>query len=302
MMAVPLRARGRLLGGLLLISSTPTRRYAAVDLDLAKELSLRAALAIDNARLYETARRATQARDDVLGIVAHDLRNPLGAIVMQATLLRRPGAEPERRTRKPFEAIERAAGRANRLIQDLLDVTKLEAGRLSCEPSGLAARKIAADTVEAHEPLASSASVLLRLDMPEHLVDVWADRDRLQQVFENLIGNALKFTPAQGFIFFRAKPHPDELVLFSVTDSGPGIPKENLKDIFNPYWQAKRAERLGAGLGLPIARGIVESHGGKIWVESEPGKGTTFFFTLPAARGAAEAPKLTRAAEAPTPR
>jgi signal transduction histidine kinase len=104
------------------------------------------------------------------------------------------------------------------------------------------------------------------------------------QVLSNLVGNALKFTAAGGMIALRAEPHDGNTVMFTVTDTGPGIPQENLKDIFNPYWQGKRAERLGAGLGLPIAKGIVESHGGAIWVDSEPGTGTEFYFTLPIAR------------------
>jgi signal transduction histidine kinase len=112
---------------------------------------------------------------------------------------------------------------------------------------------------------------------------VYADRHRVLQVLSNLIGNAMKFTPAGGMITYRAEQQRTE-VLFTVADNGPGIPKENLGDIFNPYWQAKRTARLGAGLGLPIAKGIVESHGGRIWVESEPGKGTKFFFTLPVAQ------------------
>jgi signal transduction histidine kinase len=101
------------------------------------------------------------------------------------------------------------------------------------------------------------------------------------QVLSNLIGNSLKFTPRGGTITVSAEPHRDG-VLFTVADTGPGIPREHLLHIFTPYWQAKRAERLGAGLGLPIARGIVEAHGGQIWAESEPGKGTRFHFTLPA--------------------
>jgi signal transduction histidine kinase len=103
------------------------------------------------------------------------------------------------------------------------------------------------------------------------------------QVLSNLVGNAMKFTPTGGTIALRADARNDHVV-FTVADTGPGIPKENLGDIFNPYWQAKRAERMGAGLGLPIARGIVEAHGGRIWVESEPGKGTKFYFTLPIAK------------------
>jgi signal transduction histidine kinase len=109
---------------------------------------------------------------------------------------------------------------------------------------------------------------------------VRADRHRVMQVLSNLIGNSLKFTPPGGRITVSAKK-ADRHVLFTIADTGPGIPREHLSDIFSPYWQAKRTERLGAGLGLPIAKGIVEAHGGPIWVESEPGRGTQFYFTLP---------------------
>jgi signal transduction histidine kinase len=117
---------------------------------------------------------------------------------------------------------------------------------------------------------------------------VYADHHRVTQVLSNLVGNAMKFTPPGGRVAVQAA-REDAQVLFMVSDSGPGIPQKNLKDIFNPYWQAKRTARLGAGLGLPIARGIVEAHGGKIWPKSEPGKGTTFYFTLPVARVASAA-------------
>jgi signal transduction histidine kinase len=150
---------------------------------------------------------------------------------------------------------------------------------------------------------AAANAINLEYEIEPATPSIYADRHRVMQVLSNLIGNALKFTPAQGFISFRAAPHKDGMVLFSVSDSGPGIPKQNLKDIFNPYWQAKRTERLGAGLGLPIAKGIVESHGGTIWVESEQGKGTTFYFTIPADRNdGAAARDVRRAAESPAPR
>jgi signal transduction histidine kinase len=119
----------------------------------------------------------------------------------------------------------------------------------------------------------------------ESVSDVYADHHRVMQVLSNLIGNSMKFTPPGGTIRVTAEPHR-EGVLFTIRDTGPGIPKEHLGHIFTPYWQAKRAERLGAGLGLPIAKGIVESHGGKIWAESKPGEGTSFHFTLPAAENA----------------
>ena len=159
LMALPLLSRGQLLGVLAFVSSAGSRPYGQSDLRLAEALAERAALAIENARLYNASVQATQLRDQVLGFVAHDLRNPLGAITMQASVLQRSGAEPERRSRKPVEVIERAATRMNRLIQDILDVTRLEGGHLSVERARVPAGQLVVDAVEAQTPLAASASL-----------------------------------------------------------------------------------------------------------------------------------------------
>jgi len=282
--AVPLMAHGRLLGAMAFVSTTPSRVYGAADVRLAEELAQRAALSIDNARLYRTAQQATQARDEVLGVVAHDLRNPLNGILMQAALLRRRGPEAGRLSRAT-EGIERAATRLNRLIGDLLDVTRMEAGRLSIEPAGVSAREVVVESVQSQESLATSASLELRLDVAPDLAEVWADRDRLLQLLENLVGNAIKFTEPGGRVTVGAKPRDGE-VLFWVADTGVGVSAENLPHLFDRFWQARKAERQGAGLGLPIVKGIVEAHGGRIWVESTPGDGSTFFVTIPMARRA----------------
>lgn len=293
MVAVPLLVRERLLGALAFVSSTASRVYGPSDVRLAEELARRVALSLENARLYREARRATQARDDVLGIVAHDLRNPLNSILLQAGLLRSREPEPERSARKPAEVIERAATRMNRLIQDLLDVTRMEAGRLSVEPARVSAHHVVADAVEAQKPLATSASIELRLEAAPDLPELWADRDRLLQVFENLMGNALKFTKPGGRVTVGAIPKEGE-VLFRVTDTGSGIAAEDLPHLFERFWQARK-ERRGAGLGLPIVKGIIEAHRGRIWAESLPGQGSTFFFTIPTAQRAEDS----RAASAP---
>lgn len=276
LMAVPLIAHDKLLGVIAFISSTPSRVFRPRDLHLAEELAQRAALSLDNARLYHAVQLAVQARDDVLGIVAHDLRNPLGVILMQAAML---GRQPERGSRSA-EAIARAANRMNRLIQDLLDVTCLEAGQLSVARTCVSVTQLLADSVEAQGALASSASLELRVELPTELLDVSADRDRLLQVFENLIGNAIKFTGAGGRVTVGASPREREVLLW-VADTGPGIPAEDAPRLFDRFWQARRPGRSGAGLGLPIVKGIVEAHGGRIWVESAPGRGSTFFFTIP---------------------
>ncbi|HEU4994572.1 MAG TPA: PAS domain S-box protein [Gemmatimonadaceae bacterium] len=231
----------------------------------------------------EALRRAVTARDDVLGIVAHDLRNPLNTILMQSELLERPGPEPERRDQTPRLVLTRSAKRMNHLIQDLLDVAAIEAGQLKVRRERLSALDLTHDALEAQRPLAASSGLEMRLEVGEDVGDVWGDRGRLLQVFENLIGNAIKFTKEGGRITLSAEPKENEVV-FAVADTGCGIAPENVPHAFERFWQAAtRASRLGAGLGLPITRGIVEAHGGRIWVESAVGRGSTFFFTIPAA-------------------
>jgi len=212
LMALPLLSRGQLLGVLAFISSGGSRPYGQSDLRLAEALADRAALAIENARLYNASVRATQVRDQVLGFVAHDLRNPLSAITIQASALRRSGNEPERRSRKPVEGIQRAASRMNHLIQDILDVTRLEGGQLSVERARVPGGQLVFDAVEAQTPLAASASVNLEHDVDPAVADVWADRDRVLQVFENLIGNAVKFTNAGGRITAGAASRDGEVL------------------------------------------------------------------------------------------
>jgi signal transduction histidine kinase len=226
--------------------------------------------------------RAVTARDDVLRIVAHDLRNPLTTIVMQASAMEREEPEAERRDPEPRQIISRAANRMNSLIQDLLDVALVEAGQLKVELAALSASDVAREAIGLQAPLASAAEIELRLDLSPEVREAWGDRKRLLQVFENLVGNAIKFTTPGGRITVgvAAKDHE---VVFSVTDTGCGIEPDAVPHVFDRFWQAAmRAKRLGAGLGLPITKGIVEAHGGHIWVESEVGRGSTFFFTIPA--------------------
>jgi signal transduction histidine kinase len=279
-MAIPLLAQGRLLGVISLLSSTPSRIYGPDDLRVAHELAQRAALAVDNARLYRAAQRAIQVRDEVLAIVAHDLRNPLSTILVEAHILRERGTEVL--TRASGDAIKRVATRMNRLIQDLLDIARMEAGRLTVAPSRLSAADVASAAVGVHKSPASSASLELRLEVPPSLPDIRADRDRLLQVFDNLIGNAIKFTPPGGCITVGAELKHDD-VLFYIRDTGPGIPLDDQPHLFDRFWQARKEGRSGAGLGLPIVKAIVEAHGRSVWVESTPGHGTTVLFTIPTA-------------------
>jgi PAS domain S-box-containing protein len=282
LIAVPLLTHGQLLGIIALVSSTPSRLYGPGDLRLALALADRAAVAIENARLYRASVHATELRDQVLGIVVHDLRNPLSTILLNAATLERHGPDPERRYQRRSEAILRAATRMNSLIQDLLDVAVMESGQLTITRARLSARELIVGAAEMQRPLACAASLELRLDLDREIPDIWGDRERLLQVLENLIGNATKFTKAGGCITVGATSRDHE-VIFRVADTGSGIAPENLPRVFDRFWQATSTKRQGAGLGLPIAKGIVEAHGGRIWVESTPSRGTTFCFTIPKA-------------------
>ncbi len=294
---LPLVSRGQTIG-MAAALSTDARPFAEGDLPLFAELARRASISVDNARLYRESQQAVRAREEVLAIVSHDLRNPLNAVTLGASLLQMSDSlSPD--DREHVDTIVISGKRMSRLIADLLDVTRLEGGkRLPIEPAPVNPAEMLREAEELFRGQAGVASVTMVYEAEELLPPVHADRHRVMQVLSNLIGNSLKFTPAGGSIRTNARPQRDE-VLFCIHDTGPGIPKEHLQDIFSPYWQAKRTERMGAGLGLPIAKGIVEAHGGRIWVESAPGRGAQFYFTLPIQPGARE---LTTAAESAEPR
>ncbi|HEX2188486.1 MAG TPA: ATP-binding protein [Longimicrobiaceae bacterium] len=283
LMSIPMVSGGHVLGSLTLVASDSGRRYGSDDLATAEELARRAALAIENAKLFRGAQEAMQARDDVLAVVAHDLRNPLSTIRMAAEMLLE-SAEPVQR--RPAEIIHRSAERANRLIQDLLEVTRIERGKLSLDLRPDALDPLLDEAVAMLRPLATARSVALEKETPTGLPKVVMDGTRILQVISNLVGNAIKFTPEGGRITVRAEPAEGE-VRVAVADTGQGISPEQLPHVFGRFWQASDADQRGIGLGLSIARGIAEAHGGRIWVESTLGEGTTFYFTLPDAQAGA---------------
>jgi PAS domain S-box-containing protein len=293
---VPLPAGGRVLGALTLTRSPGGRAFGERELALAEEPGRRAALAIENARLYGEARRALHERDEVLGFVVHDLRNPLSAISMTASLLLDLSLSEDQRADR-LGGILRAVEQMNHLIQDLLDVSRIEAGRMRVEAEPLCVRTVVAGARETLEDAATGAGLRIETEVVGSIPPVRADRQRVLQVLSNLIGNAIKFTPAGGTIIVRAEPL-GEKVLISVSDTGVGIAESQIPHLFDRFWQAHSASRGGAGLGLVIARGIVEAHGGRIWVESSPGLGSTFSFTLPVAGEGEEAAAANRHEEA----
>lgn len=283
---LPLVARERVLGALTLVSTDAGRDFDENDLALADELSHRAAFAIENAWLYQTSQQATAARDDILGVVSHDLRNPLSAISMCARVLLDSPPEDAGARRELADAILQSTHLMQRLIQDLLDVSTIESGRLKVHRHRESLAPIVDAALNMVRESADERGVALVRELAAILPDIDVDAMRIEQVLANLLGNAVKFTERGGRVLVSGETDGD-LVRVRVSDTGCGIPPEHLPRIFDRYWHARRQSRtVGTGLGLAIARGIVEAHGGAIAVESTPGVGTTFVFTLPAASDA----------------
>lgn len=243
----------------------------------------------DQKRNQEKLSQAIRMREDVLGVVSHDLRNPLGAILLNIQLLLNKDllGDQFKELRYRVELIQKAAERMERLIRDLLDVAKIEAGKLKIENRKEDAKTLVLEAVEMLRPIAAQRNIELVAALPSQDFLVDCDRERVLQVFSNLIGNAIKFSPPNSRITIEIKEE-DRFGKFMVRDQGLGINSEQLGHVFERFWQARTPPNIpssqsyakGAGLGLSIAKGIVEAHGGRIWAESAENKGSTFSFTL----------------------
>jgi PAS domain S-box-containing protein len=284
-LVTPLIAEDEPLGALVLLNSRHSgREFKDTDIVRARTLGDLTSLALRRVRLLEQERAAKEkaeaavrVRDETLGIVSHDLRNPLTQIALSADLLTGASAHEQSNL---VETIRTAARQMQRLIQDLLDVARLEAGRFSVEKKMIDAEAIVRETCESHKGMAEQRKQKIACEIQGKLPEICADRDRLVQVFGNLIGNALKFSPDGGTVTAEAFSSGAD-VTFRVSDNGPGIPEADLKNVFRPYWQAKKTAHMGAGLGLAIVRGIVEAHRGKVWAENGEGGGAVFTFSIP---------------------
>ena len=284
-MILPLLARGRTAGAIGLYRTPAAQRFTADDLAHAEELAVGCALAVDNARLYESAQEAVRARDDVLAVVSHDLGNPLSAIRIGVSLLLRgaPGGRLEGAWQH-LAGIQQSVEQMERLIRDLLEVKRIEAGHLSLDLRPVRPATLVAGALEMLAPIAEGKAIRMKAHVRSAVPLVFADSERVIQALSNLVGNAVKFTPSGGRVDVRAESRKHEVV-FTVADTGPGIDADDLDHIFDRFWQARRnrGSGRGLGLGLAIVKGIVQAHGGRVWATSEPGVGTTVRFTLPIA-------------------
>jgi signal transduction histidine kinase len=282
-LAMPLVHTGQIIGAITL-HFKEAAALGAADRPFTSLLAQVTATALARARSYDaeqekrkSAELMAHAREEVLGVVAHDLRNPLSLIVTSTELLEE-NLEPERR-QQILEIAKRAGRQMNRLIGDLLDTAQMQSGKLSLDVEDLAVAAILRQADETFHPRAEKVHILLTVIPPDDDLFVRADPLRVQQVIGNLVSNALKFTPADGNVTLRCVAGEND-VTFHVTDSGLGIPAEQVPHLFEQFWQARHDKR-GVGLGLTIAKGIVDAHAGRIWCESTVGSGSTFSFTLP---------------------
>jgi len=282
LLIVPLTAGGQALGALTLIS-VDGRSFGVEQQALAEKYAGVAAGALANAKLYGIAQRANRARDEVLGVVSHDLRNPISAIAMCARALEQTGPGDEAARQQLLLTIRESTEWINRLIQDLLDVAVIESGKLSLQLREQEPAPLALQARHMFEVEAAGHDIRLEAKIATNLPLVSADGARIVQTLGNLLRNAIKFTPNGGRISIGVSDGGGR-VEFSIEDSGPGIPLENQARLFDRYWQSSNGARArGTGLGLSIAKGIVDAHGGEIWVRSTPGQGSTFTFAIPAA-------------------
>lgn len=275
----PFSGRHGVAGTLTFVSSL--HRHSPEDARLSEELAARILTAVENSALYRRAQSATRARDDMLAVVSHDLRNPIHTITMAAALLHEIPTLDAGAVQSQIGVIRRSAARGERLIRDLMDITRMENGKLRLDLQSLAAADVLAEASQLAMGQAGERRIdLIVAELSEPLA-LRADRHRVLQALDNLLGNALKFTPAEGQVYLSAW-RDGSGTMFEVRDTGPGVPREQQANLFTRFWQARVGDRRGVGLGLSIVKGIVDAHGGRIEVESDGASGTAIRFTIPA--------------------
>lgn len=287
-----LRIRGRAFGWVAFLrrQDHPEGKFDDTDRYLVDGMAYRAALAVENARLFREAREAVSLRENLMAAVSHDLKNPLTAISINCEILGRFTKAPliGPHIKRIAKNLTVSVDRMGALIKQLLEFEKMRSGRLQLEKSTVDLDEVISEIDIVFQPLAQKKAIRFTTRLNSKTKSFFGDRDRLMQVLSNLIGNAIKFTGKSGQITLEIMDLPDELV-FSVIDTGIGIPEQELDHVFELYWQSSGTAGQGSGLGLAIAKGIVEAHGGRIWAKSKAGRGSTFSFSIPLSRSGSRA-------------
>ena len=253
--------------------------------ELVRDLGLHTALAVENGRLYRAALAAAREREQILSLVAHELKNPLGVILMSTARARAKtgGADLCTCAGRELDAIHRSASRMKKLIGDLLDLSSIDAGKLAIRTTVCPLDALVHEAVRDVSASAVAAGIRVVEELGNEVPPARVDGDRIGQVLVNLLTNAIKFTPRGGRVRVRVTETDGDLVV-AIEDWGRGIGPSDLEHVFDRFWQASDTAKLGTGLGLGICKSIVDLSGGRIWAESKVGVGTTFSFSVPAAR------------------
>jgi len=275
----PMLSRHRVLGTLTFANTGPGRRFSAEDVHIAEEVARRMVMAIESSRLYHEARAAVATRDQLLAVVSHDLRNHLSVITASTAILDEKLSSKEPMADRTIGALKRASAGMTRLVADLLDSAAIRAGQLSLDAADVVVDSFVRDVLEAHAPAAKAAHVHLKADLAAGDAEVPGDVHRLDQAIGNVLRNALLYCRAGDSVILRTRAKPS-LVTIEIADTGPGIPPELVPELFNPYERGTRSPG-GTGLGLFIAKGIIDRHGGTLEHERTDGGGATFCITLP---------------------
>jgi signal transduction histidine kinase len=271
--------------GLLVLVTGAASFDGADDVEFGRALADRISLELERARGRRQSERAVAASELAVGIVSHDLGNPLATIQICANALLDPEPQPAAGVRQIAEIIQRSAAWMQQIIHELLDRISLEAGRLPLTRAPTAVSEVMGTVQTMFLPVAGEQGLEFAIECAADLPRVDADPHRLQQALSNLLGNAIKFTPAGGRVLLSARVADDQetgpAIRFAVSDTGPGISEQDLPHVFDWFWHSPAGERTSTGLGLAIAKGVIEAHSARLMVESAPGRGSTFWFTLP---------------------
>lgn len=278
--AVPLILYGNIVGMLSFMRFKDSGAFNSAEIQLAEKLGDLAAVYINNSNLYLEAKQATRVREEVLAIVSHDLKNPLSTVGLVAQMLKHSEKLDSSKMSSLANNLDLSSKQMKFLISNLLDFAKLQSGTFSVDLKPTNLSQVINDVLEILKLQMDARNQNLEFEIPSDLMDIQGDGPKLEQVFSNLLGNAIKFSPEGSEIKIKISQNTEGL-LISITDNGPGISPELIPHIFDRYWQPKDSRNQGSGLGLSIAKGIVDAHQGKIWVESASGVGSTFFVFLP---------------------